>query len=146
MRTAILAILLLIPLVAAAEADDRTYRIQKMLDGSTAIFEVRGEAVRRVDARHHTYLRWLATGKRPSVLPAQAPTPKQKIRSDQLRQMVFDATRPQMIDLLTCHSEASAAASLGSMVAPDCTPLAEAWQVAREQAEDALRGRYEVVR
>jgi len=149
MRHAILAILLLlIPLMASADPGDmahRTYKTQTMLDGSTAVLEHRPGRVRRVDPRHHTYLRWLASGRKAIAMPAEKERPKPQITATQLRAQANEVARPEREALEVCRAEVFAAEVAGSLVGPDCTAVVEMWQMRVEQAEEALRGRVEVV-
>ena len=129
----------------------RVYRVQRLLDGTEAVWEYRSLApgtlpTRRVSPDHQTYRAWLALGRRPERLPAETVPPLPRITSEHLRELISQATVPLREALLDCQAEVAAADALGSSVAPDCTPVAEAWQVGREQAEEVLRGRYEVVR
>ena len=144
MRHAILAILLLlIPLMASADPGDmahRSYKTQTMLDGSMAVWEHRPGRVRRVDPRHHTYLRWLATGLRPAILPAQEPRPKPQMTATQLSRMLAEQTQGEAGALAGCQADVL----LG--VAIDCTAAAEQLQMARDAADALIRTRVEVVR
>ena len=136
----------------------RAYRTQLMLDGSTTIYEYRttdagghgigpsDRPVRRVDPRHHTYLRWLASGRKAIAMPAEKERPKPRITATQLRAQANEMARPEREALEVCRAEVFAAEVAGSLVAPDCTAVVEMWQMRVEQAEEALRGRYEVVR
>ena len=129
----------------------RVYRVQRLLDGTEAVWEYRSLApgaspARRVSQDHQTYRAWLALGRRPERLPDAVPPPRPQITAEHLLELVSRATVPLREALLDCRAAVAAAAALGSTVVPDCAPVAEEWNVGREQAEDVLRGRYEVVR
>lgn len=99
---------------------------------------------RQVSAQHDTYLAWVAAGFAPQQLPAQQVAPRPTLTAAQLAAQISEATQAERTALLDCQAEQVAAAALGGP-APDCALVAEAWQVARQNAEATLRAQYEVV-
>lgn len=82
----------------------------------------------------------MGAGHVPQRLPAQAEPPLPEITAAQLREQAIAATEAERAALAACVADLQVAEILGGM-APDCRPVAEAYQLAREQAEQAIRAR-----
>jgi len=128
------------PAEIRAELAKRTYKTQTMLDGSTAVWEHRPGRVRRVAPENHSYIRWLAMGRKTAVLPDQKPRPRPQMTATQLSRMLAEQTAGEAGALAGCQADVL----LG--VAIDCTAAAEQLQMARDAADALIRARVEVVR
>jgi len=124
----------------------QSYYLQTEADGSKTAWCVYGDTGqrRRVALDDNGLAWWTKAGGKAEVRAHRA-TPKPRITATQLRAQAHEVARPEREALEVCRAEVFAAEVAGSLVAPDCTAVVEMWQMRVEQAEEALRGRVEVV-
>lgn len=102
-------------------------------------------AQRQVSVEHQSYLAWVGAGYTPQRLPAQAEPPLPEVTAAEVEAQVVERTRAQRDALATCALHQAAAQASGAGVTPDCRAEAEAWDLARADAEAAVLLRVRLV-
>jgi hypothetical protein len=101
-------------------------------------------AQRQVSPQHQSYLAWSALYA-PQRLPPQAEPPMPEATQAEVEAQVVERTRAQRDALATCALHQAAAQASGAGVTPDCRAEAEAWDLARQDAEAAVLSRVRLV-